>query len=301
MKNGAEAFRKKSRPSERLIEGLLFLSAILSVVITVGIVGVLLFESFPFFKFVGLSHFLFDREWTPLFNDPQYGIMALASGTLVTTAVALAFAVPVGLVVAIYLSEYATNRTREVLKPMLELLSAVPTVVYGYFALMVMTPILQKFIPELPGYNMLSAGLVMGVMVVPYISSLSEDALRSVPQALREGSYAMGASRVQTALKVVLPASLSGVTAATILALARCVGETMIVTIAAGLQPTLTLNPLSAAETLTAYIVQVSLGDMPHGSIAYQSIFAVGLSLALITLFFNLMGHLLKKRMREAY
>jgi phosphate transport system permease protein len=301
----AEAWRLSSRllahVKEKAIESLLLLAALTSVAITVGIVGVLVYESIGLFRHISLWDFLTDRQWTPLFSEPHYGIMPLVSGTLVTTVVALAVAVPMGSLIAIYLSEYATRGTREVVKPVLELLSAVPTVVYGYFALLFVTPALQKLWPALPGFNMLSAGLVIGIMIVPYVSSVSEDAMRAVPLHLREGAFALGATRMQTALRVVFPSALSGITAAYVLGVSRAIGETMVVAIAAGMQPTLTWNPLEPAATMTAYIVQVSLGDLPHGSIGYQTIFATGLTLLLMTLVFNIAGHVLKKRYRQVY
>jgi len=301
----AETWRLSSRlvahVKEKAIESLLLFAALTSVAITVGIVGILVYESTSFFLQVSLWEFLTDRQWTPLFSEPHYGILPLVSGTLVTTAVALAVAVPMGSLIAIYLSEYASRGTREVVKPALELLSAVPTVVYGYFALLFVTPALQKLWPELPGFNMLSAGLVIGIMIVPYVSSVSEDAMRAVPVHLREGAFALGATRVQTALRVVFPSALSGITAAYILGISRAIGETMVVAIAAGMQPTLTWNPLEPAATMTAYIVQVSLGDLPHGSVGYQTIFATGLTLLLMTLIFNIAGHVLKKRYRQIY
>jgi len=301
----AEAWRVSSRlltqVKEKTIESLLLFAALTSVAITVGIVGILVYESTSFFVQISLWEFLTDRQWTPLFSEPHYGILPLVSGTLVTTTVALAVAVPMGSLIAIYLSEYASTGTREVIKPALELLSAVPTVVYGYFALLFVTPALQKLWPELPGFNMLSAGLVIGIMIVPYVSSVSEDAMRAVPLHLREGAFALGATRMQTALRVVFPSALSGITAAYILGISRAIGETMVVAIAAGMQPTLTWNPLEPAATMTAYIVQVSLGDLPHGSVGYQTIFATGLTLLLITLAFNIVGHVLKKRYRQIY
>ena len=269
--------------------------------ITVGIVGVLVYESYGFFQQVPLRKFLTDSQWTPLFAEAHYGILPLVAGTLVTSAVALLAAVPLGTITAIYLSEYAPHRLRELIKPFLELLTAVPTVVYGYFALLFVTPLLQRLWPALPGFNMLSAGLVIGLMIIPYISSLSEDAMRAVPQHLREGSYAMGATRFQTAWRVVVPSALSGIAAAYVLGVSRAIGETMVVAIAAGMQPTLTWNPLEPAETITAYIVQVSLGDLSHGSLGYRTIFAAGLTLLLMTLLFNIAGHILRKRFRQAY
>jgi phosphate transport system permease protein len=298
----AHATRSRLRHlRERLVESLLFLAALSSVAITIGIVGVLVFESAGFFKHVALLDFLTDTQWTPLFDDAHYGILPLMAGTLVTTAIALVVAIPLGTITAIYLSEYAGYRTREIIKPLMELLSAVPTVVYGYFALLFVTPLLQRLLPELPGFNMLSAGIVIGVMIIPYVSSVSEDAIRAVPMHLRESSYAMGATRLQTSLRVVIPAALSGIVAAYILGISRAIGETMVVAVAAGSQPNLTWNPMEGAATITAYIVQVSLGDLPHGSLEYQSIFAVGLVLLLMTLLFNVLGHLLRRRFREVY
>jgi len=286
---------------EKVIESLLLFAALSSVAITVGIVGVLVYESVGFFRQISVLDFLTDTQWTPLFSESHYGILSLVSGTLVTTTVALAVAIPMGSMIAIYLSEYASSTVREVIKPALELLSAVPTVVYGYFALLFVTPALQKLWPELPGFNMLSAGLVIGIMIVPYVSSVSEDAMRAVPVYLREGAFALGATRMQTALRVVFPSALSGITAAYVLGISRAIGETMVVAIAAGMQPTLTWNPLEPAATMTAYIVQVSLGDLPHGSVGYQTIFATGLTLLLMTLTFNIAGHVLKKRYRQVY
>jgi len=258
-------------------------------------------ESSFFFEHVTIREFLTDTMWTPLFADARYGIMPLVSGTLTVTGVALLVAIPLGTIIAIYLSEFATSRVRETVKPILELLGAVPTVVYGYFALLMVTPVLQKLIPGLPGFNMLSAGLVIGLMIVPYVASVSEDAMRAVPRYMREGSYAMGATQLQTALRVVVPGAFSGIAAAYILGISRAIGETMVVAIAAGMQPTLTFNPTEPAATITAYIVQVSLGDLPHDSIGYQSIFAAGLVLMLMTLVFNVLGFFLTRRFREAY
>ena len=248
-----------------------------------------------------LWDFITDSQWTPLFSDAHFGITVLLSGTLTSSAVALCIAIPLGTIIAIYLSEFAGHKTRETLKPTLELLSGVPTIIYGYFALLFVTPMLQKILPGLPGFNVLSAGLVMGIMIIPYVSSLSEDAMRAVPMSLREGSYAMGATRFQTAIKVVVPAALSGIASAYILGVSRAVGETMILAVAAGMQPNLTFNPMEPAATITSYIVQVALGDLPHGSIGYQTIFAAGLTLMLITLCFNLLGYWMRRKYREAY
>jgi len=291
----------RRRLTERGIEGLLLLAALVSVFTTIAIVAILVWESILFFRTVPLIDFLTDTQWTPLFDDAHFGIIALLSGTLTTTVVALLVAIPLGTILAIYLSEFAPFRLREVAKPFLEMLGGVPTIVYGYFALLFVTPLLQRFYPDLPGFNMLSAGLVMGIMIVPYVSSLSEDAMRAVPMNMREASYAMGATRLQTALFVVTPAALSGLASSYILGISRAVGETMVVAIAAGMQPSFTFNPTEPAATITAYIVQVALGDLPHGSIGYQTIFAAGLTLLLITLLFNIIGHILRKRFREAY
>lgn len=286
---------------ERGIEFLLMLAALSAVFTTLAIVAILLYESYTFFEHVSIIDFLTDTQWTPLFEDAHYGILPLVSGTVTTAAIALAFAVPVGTVGAIYLSEFASHKTRETVKPILELLVGVPTIVFGYFALLLVTPMLQKIFPELPSFNMLGPGLVIGIMVVPYIASVAEDAMRAVPMSMREGSYAMGATRFQTAIRVVTPAAISGIIAAYILAISRAVGETMVVAIAAGQQPNLTFNPMDSAATITAYIVQVAMGDLPHGSIGYQSIFAAGLVLMLMTLFFNVLGHFSRKKFREAY
>ncbi len=294
--------RKLSRNvRERAIELVLFLAASVSVLTTIGIIWILIVESYHFFEHVPVWDFLTDTMWTPLFSTPRYGILPLLLGTVTTSLVALAVAVPLGTVIAIYISEFASPRVREVVKPFLELLGGVPTIVYGYFALTVVSPVLQYFFPSLPGFSMLAAGLVMGIAIVPYISSLSEDAMRAVPMSLREGAYAMGSTRFQTAVRVVLPAAISGVLSAYILGISRAVGETMIVAVAAGMQPNFTMDPTQPAQTISAYIVQVAMGDLPHGSIGYQSIFAAGLSLMLLTLFFNIMGHLIRRRYREAY
>jgi len=295
------ARRRLRHVKERIIEAILFLAASVSVATTIGIVVILVKESFVFFQTVSIWDFLTDTQWTPLFADAHYGILPLLSGTLVSSMVALLVAIPLGTIIAIYLSEFAPFTVREVSKPFLEMLGGVPTIVYGYFALLFVTPLLQTIFPGLPGFNLLSAGLVMGIMIIPYVSSVSEDAMRAVPMALREGSYAMGATRFQTAIRVVTPAAFSGIAAAYILGISRAVGETMILAVAAGMQPNLTWNPMEPAATITAYIVQVALGDLPHGSIGYQTIFAAGLTLALITLFFNVLGHVLRRRFRQAY
>ncbi len=300
--NGERLARRRTRVlREKIIELVLFFAALVSVFTTVGIVYILVKESVVFFREVPLVKFLTDTQWTPLFDDAHFGIIVLLSGTLTSSFVALAIAIPLGTIIAIYLSEFAPFRLREIAKPFLELLGGVPTIVYGYFALLFVTPLLQRVYPELPGFNLLSAGIVMGIMIIPYVSSISEDAMRAVPMSLREGSYAVGATRFQTAVKVVVPAAFSGIASAYILGISRAVGETMILAVAAGMQPNLTFNPLEPAATITAFIVQVALGDLPHGSIGYQTIFAAGLTLLLFTLVCNIAGHVLRKRFREAY
>jgi len=286
---------------ERLIEFVLLLAALSAVLTTTAIMGILLYESYGFFEHVSIVDFLTDTLWTPLFENPHYGILPLVSGTLTVTGVALLIAIPIGTISAIYLSEFASHKVRETVKPTLELLAGVPTIVFGFFALLFVTPILQSIIPGLPTFNMLSSGIVIGIMVIPYIASLSEDAMRAVPMSMREGSYAMGATRFQTAIKVITPAATSGIVAAYILGISRAIGETMVVAIAAGQQPNLTFNPMDAAATITAYIVQVAMGDLPHGSIGYQSIFAAGLVLMLMTLTLNIIGHITRKKYSERY
>ena len=300
-KSARLAQRRARILKERAIELVLFLAALVSVFTTIGIVYILVKESVVFFQQVSIVDFLTDTQWTPLFDDAHFGIMVLLSGTLTSSLVALAIAIPLGTVIAIYLSEFAPFKLREIAKPLLELLSGVPTIVYGFFALLFVTPILQWFYPALPGFNLLSAGIVMGIMIIPYVSSISEDAMRAVPMNLREGSYAMGATRFQTAVNVVVPAAFSGIAAAYILGISRAVGETMILAVAAGMQPNLTFNPLEPAATITSYIVQVALGDLPHGSVGYQTIFAAGLTLMLFTLACNVAGHMLRKKFRETY
>ncbi len=292
---------RKTRTSiEWVIERALFVCAAASVLVTVGIIGVLLFETFAFFREVPIASFLFGTVWTPLFSDGQFGVLPLVGGTILVSAIAMAVAVPTGLLSAIYLSEYAHPRVRSIVKPVLEILAGVPTVVYGYFALLFVTPLLQTFIPALASFNALSPGLVMGIMILPLVSSLSEDALHAVPTGLREGAYALGATRMQAALRVVVPAALSGISASFILAMSRAIGETMIVAIAAGQQPRLTANPLVPVETMTAYIVQVSMGDTPAGSIGYRTIFAVGMLLFVMTFILNLARNWLRRRFRQA-
>ena len=295
------SYRRFQKIKEWFIEKALFLSALFSVFITIGILSVLIFEALGFFKVVSIVDFLTDTQWTPLFSEKHFGILPLFAGTFVTTIIAMAVSLPVGVITAIYLSEYASNKVRIFIKPILEILAAVPTVVYGYFALLFVTPLLQKVIPDMSGFNSLAPGIVMGIMIIPIIASLSEDAMHAVPMSLREGALALGATRFQVAIKVVLPAALSGIAASFILGISRAVGETMIVAIAAGQQPRLTLNPLVPIETVTAYIVQVSLGDTPTGTIEYSTIFAAGMSLFAVTFVLNIVSYWLKKRFREEY
>ncbi|MAU36077.1 MAG: phosphate ABC transporter permease subunit PstC [Flavobacteriales bacterium] len=291
----------KQKTKERIIEAILAATAIITVLTTLGIIWVLLSEAVQFFKEVSIFDFLTDTQWTPLFARKHYGIMPLVSGTLLTTIIATSVALPIGVTIAIYLSEYAPRKSKKIIKPLLEVLAAVPTVVYGFFALMVVTPFLQKFIPSLAGFNSLSAGIVMGIMIIPFVSSLSEDALSSVPKSLRNASYGLGATRFQTAFKVMVPAASSGIIVSVILAFSRAIGETMIVAIAAGQQPRLTMNPLVPVETITAYIVQVTLGDVPHGSIEYKTIFAAGIALFIFTFILNNISFWIRKKYREEY
>tara|TARA_A100001388_G_scaffold75141_1_gene53403 strand:+ start:5595 stop:6473 length:879 start_codon:yes stop_codon:yes gene_type:complete len=286
---------------EKLIEFFLKLTALVTILTTIGIIWVLLSESISFFKEVSILEFLTDKQWTPLFARKHFGIMPLISGTILTTIIALCVSLPIGLTIAIYLSEYANVKIKKTIKPLLEILAAVPTVVYGFFALMVVTPFLQNIIPGMAGFNSLSAGIVMGIMIIPFISSLSEDALSSVPRSLRDASYGMGATRLQTSFKVMVPAASSGIVVSVILAFSRAIGETMIVAIAAGQQPRLTLNPLVPVETITAYIVQVSLGDVAHGSLEYKTIFAAGITLFVFTFILNNISYWIRKKFREEY
>ena len=289
------------RRFEPVIERALFLCALISVATTIGIIAVLAVETAAFLREVPITEFLFGTEWTPLFSTPRFGVLPLVVGTTLVSLIAMLVALPMGLLSAIYLSEYANSGVRRVLKPVLELLAGVPTVVYGYFALLFVTPVLQQVFPNLAGFNALGPGIVMGIMILPLVSSLSEDAMRAVPNGLREGSYALGATKMQTSLRVVVPAAFSGITAAFILAISRAVGETMIVAIAAGQQPRLTWDPTVPIETMTAYIVQVSLGDTPQGTLEYRTIFAVGMLLFVGTFGLNVVSAWLRQRYREEY
>lgn len=295
------AFLRRRRLKDQSMRLVLFLAATLSVLVTAGIIYVLVSESVTFFRQVPLWDFLTDTQWTPVFEDKHFGIITLLSGTLMTTLIALVVAVPAGTILAIYLSEFARPRVRETVKPFLELIAGVPTVAFGYFALLFLTPIFQKFIPGLATFNLLVPGIVIGIMILPYIVSVSEDAMRAVPDSLREGAFALGFTRLQTGLRVVVPGAFSGITAAFLLGMSRAVGETMVVAVAAGQQAKLATNPLEGAATITSYIVQLSMGDLPHDSIAYLTIFAAGLTLFLLTFAFNLLAFWLRRRYREAY
>ncbi|MDE0186059.1 MAG: phosphate ABC transporter permease subunit PstC [Candidatus Poribacteria bacterium] len=292
---------KTSRIIERIIELSLMACGLLSILTTVGIICVLLFETIAFFKEVSVFEFLTDREWTPQFTNKRFGVLSLLSGTVLISLIAVFTAVPLGLLTAIFLSEYAPDRLRRLLKPILEILAGVPTIVYGYFALLFVTPLLQRLIPSLEAFNALSPGIVMGIMILPLVSSLSEDAMFAVPRSLRDAAYALGSSRLQVSWRVVVPAAFSGITASFVIAVSRAIGETMLVTIAAGKKPTFTFNPLVAIETMTAYIVQVSLGDTPSGTLVYRTIFAVGMVLFVSTFMLNILGDRLRRRFRERY
>jgi phosphate transport system permease protein len=286
---------------EKIIRGLLFLSATVSILTTLGIILVLLQETVLFFQEVSIVEFFTDTRWTPLFASKRFGVLPLINGTILVAAGAMVIALPFGLLAAIYMSEYASDRNRKLMKPVLEILAGIPTVVYGYFALLFVTPILKSIFPQTQAFNAASASIVMGFMILPMVASISEDALSAVPQSLRQAAYALGGTKLEVSTQVVVPGALSGIVAAFILAISRAIGETMIVAIAAGQQPKLTLNPLESIETMTAYIVQVSLGDTPQQGIAYKTIFAVGMLLFVMTLIMNVFSHWITRRFREVY
>jgi phosphate transport system permease protein len=290
--------RRSAALPERAIEAALLGCGVISIAVTAGILGVLLFETIEFFAEVSLADFFGDTRWTPLFADKHFGIWPLITGTLLTSAIAIAVALPFGLLAAIYLAEFANPRTRRILKPTLEVLAGIPTIVYGYFALVFLTPILQLVVPGLSGFNALSPGIIMGIMIIPMISSLSEDALYAIPDSLREGAYALGAGKLPTIFRVVLPAARSGIIAALVLAISRAIGETMIVTIAAGQQPNFTLDPRVPIETMTAFIISISKGDTPTGTLEFRTIFAVGSMLFLMTFAMNILGHRMARKLR---
>lgn len=291
---------RRSLP-ESAIKLVLMICSAVSIFTTVGIVSVLLFEAILFFQEVSIFEFFGSTRWTPLFSSKSFGVWPLITATMLTSVGAMIVALPLGLLSAIYLAEYAPDRVRRIIKPVLEILAGIPTVVYGYFALLFVTPILRQISDDISVFNGLSASIVMGIMILPMVSSLSEDAMQSVPRSLREGAYALGATKLEVATRVVVPAALSGIVAAFILAMSRAIGETMIVTIAAGQNPNFTFSPFVPIETMTAYIVQVSLGDSPTGTIEFKTIFAVGLTLFFITLAMNLLSQYVVRRFREVY
>ena len=293
--------QESARWSEKLIKTCLFGCAAISVLTTAGIVWVLVSESFVFFLEVSPFDFLFGRNWSPLFEPREFGVWPLVSGTLLVTVGAAVVAIPLGTLAAVYLSEYASKKTRAILKPVLEVLAGIPTVVYGYFALSFVTPLLQKIYDEIEIFNAASAAIVVGIMILPTIASLSDDAMRSVPKSLRFGAYALAGTKLDVSFRVVLPAAFSGIVASFVLALSRAIGETMAVTLAAGATPRFTINFFESIQTMTAYIVQVSLGDTPAGSIEYQTIFAVGLTLFVMTFVMNILAQKLLKKFREQY
>jgi phosphate transport system permease protein len=286
---------------ERVIEVALLGCGALSIFVTAGILGVLAFEAIEFFRDVSFADFIGDTQWTPLFAEKHFGIWPLVCGTLLTAVIAIAVALPFGLLAAIYLSEYASERQRRIIKPTLEVLAGVPTIVYGYFALVFVTPALQKIVPDLAGFNALAPGIVMGIMIIPLISSLSEDAIYAVPLSLREGALALGASKLSTIFRVTVPAAMSGIAASVTLAISRAIGETMVVAIAAGQRPELTLDPRVPIETMTTYIVSIAKGDTPTGTIEYRTIFVVGTALFVMTFAMNMLSHRLTRRIRTTY
>lgn len=302
--SGSATKRRTNRRRDlegKIVRWIFFLCAVASILTTVGIVFSLASQAVGFFREVPPWEFLTGTRWAPILVPQSFGVLPLVAGTLLVSVLAGLVAIPIGLATAIFLAEYAPDKIRRIIKPTLEVLAGIPTVVYGYFALTFVTPQLQKLIPDLLIFNALSAGIVMGIMIIPMVSSLSEDAMVAVPRSLREAAYGLGATRLEVTLRVVVPAALSGIVAAFILGLSRAIGETMLVTIAAGATPNLTANPLESIQTMTAYIVQLSLGEAPHGSIEYNTIFAVGLLLFCITLGMNVIGHWIVRRWREQY
>jgi phosphate transport system permease protein len=294
-------FKRNTRFQDALIIGFLGFCSLLTIVITISILSVLSIDTLKFFSKVSPIEFLTSTQWTPLFYEKHYGIIPLLTGTLVTSLIAMIVAIPIGLTIAIYLSEYAPRKISLILKPILEILAAIPTVIYGFFALVFVTPILQNIFPSIGTFNALSAGIVMGIMIIPYVTSLSEDSLRSLPSSLRESAYALGSTRLQAAFKVMLPAASSGIMFSVILAISRAIGETMIVAIAAGQQPRISINPLNSMETISTYIVQVSMGDVSQNTIEYQSIFAAGMMLFILTFLLNNISLYVKRKFVNRY
>lgn len=292
---------RRAKRQESFVKKLFLVFSLVSIFTTLGIIFILVFQALGFFRKVSIVEFLTSTKWTPLFYEKHFGILPLLTGTVLITVIAILVAAPLGILTALFLSEYASPRVRRMVKPVLEILAGVPTVVYGYFALLFVTPLLRRFIPSIAGFNALSPGIVMGIMILPLVASLSEDAMQAVPLSLREGGYALGATKFEVAIQIVLPAAFSGITASLVLAVSRAVGETMLVTIAAGQMPQFTFNPLVPIETMTAFIAQISMGDTPTGSLEYQTIFAVGLVLFLLTFLLNLLARRLRERFRERY
>ncbi len=292
---------KRMRASNVIARSILFLFAIITILTTIGIIVSLLKDSIGFFSNVSITDFLLGRKWTPLFSNPSFGVLPLVMGTLIITLISAVISIPIGLFTAIYLSEYANKKVRKVIKPILEVLAGIPSIVFGYFALTLITPLLKSFIPQTEIFNALSASIAVGIMTIPLVSSLSEDALRAVPDSLRQGALALGSTKMETSMKVVVPAAISGISASFVLAISRAIGETMIVTIAAGARPNLTFNPLESVQTMTSFIVQASQGDNPHGTVGYYSLFAVGLLLFLITLGLNILSHHMVEKYRKEY
>ena len=293
--------RNRAKAVQTIVQIITGAFAAISILTTIGILATLIFETIEFFKEVPIAQFLTDTRWTPLFASKQFGIFVLVSATVMISVISIMVALPLGLLSAICLSEYASPKLRRILKPVLEILAGVPTVVYGYFALLTVTPFLQKFFPNLQGFNALSAGLVLGIMITPMVASLSEDALYAVPRSLKDGSYALGATKRETVVSVILPAALSGIVSSLILATSRAVGETMIVTLAAGANPTLGFNPFVPVMTMTAFIVQITKGDAPYGTIEYKTLFAVGMTLFIMTFALNIFSFWFVRRFREKY
>lgn len=292
---------KRMKVSNVIAKNILFLFASITILTTIGIIISLLKDSVGFFSEVSIREFIFGTQWTPLFSEPSFGVLPLICGTLLITCIAAVIAIPIGLFTAIYLSEYANKNIRKIIKPILEVLAGIPSIVFGYFALTTITPVLKFFIPQTEVFNALSAGIAVGIMTIPLVSSLSEDALRAVPDTLRQGALALGSTKMETSMKVVVPAAISGIAASFVLAVSRAIGETMIVTIAAGARPNLTLNPLQSVQTMTAFIVQASQGDNPHGTVGYYSLFAVGLLLFLITLGLNILSNYIVEKYKKEY
>jgi phosphate transport system permease protein len=291
----------KMKLANSIAKNIFLFFAMISIFTTAGIILSLVMDSSGFFKMVSLKDFLLGTQWTPLFNDPQFGVLPLLTGTFVITFFAAIISIPVGLLSAIYLSEYANPKVRKTLKPFIEILAGIPSIVYGYFALTWITPMLRNILPNTEVFNAASASIAIGIMTIPLVSSLSEDALRAVPDSLRQGAYALGSTKMETSLKVVVPAAISGIAASFVLAISRAIGETMIVTIAAGAKPNLTFNPLESVQTMTAFIVQASQGDNPHGTVGFYSLFAVGLLLFIMTLGLNILSHFIVEKFREEY